>query len=360
MKKLYYKSKLLTYVLSILILVISSESLFSQSNPEQLDAYELEKEPLPKKKEDPFEDSNSKLKYFSINPGLTLESVTVDISGRGNNATMTQKGPGEFTWMLDVKSRDFQISDYVGIHLLIHNSNFYLNNQFVPQPAEVSSAEEESSSGGSVTGNRTKQDVNTRMQGFYSMTMPILYFGEEGSDSYRFGLGFGPSNVRLNGQVDFQNPNITSTYLFSDISNRENFLNNVSAIQFLTGNISPTSGDPTVSYLIGNLSSGNNLEALGLYFAANQLLKPDPLAFYFLSSSPGLYTPLEALTLASLSRSQVNIAKRNAFAFLFYFETPKFGPLKFRLSFGGPIFKENGYTYEFRTFHLALFAPIEF
>lgn len=102
------------------------------------------------------------------------------------------------------------------------------------------------------------------------------------------------------------------------------------------------------------------MKALGLYYAANDLLKPDPWAFYFVSTAPLLYTPLEALTLASLSRSQVNIAKRNAFAFLFFFETPKFGPVKFRLSFGGPIFKENGYTYEFRTFHLALFAPIEF
>ncbi|MCG9875961.1 MAG: hypothetical protein MH321_14385 [Leptospiraceae bacterium] len=360
MKFIILKTFQRIFLLPLILIPISISTLFAQGIPQENDSFNLEEKQNNQEIKDPFEKSNSKLKYFSINPGVTLESVTVDISGRGNNATMTQEGPGEFTWMFDVKSRDFQISQYVGIHLLLHNSNFYLNNQFVARPAEFSSPEEDSSTNSGPSGNRIKQDVNTRMQGFYSMTMPILYLGEEGSDNYRLGFGFGPSNIRLNGQVDFQNPNISATYLLSDISNRENFLNTVTTIQFLTGNISPTSGDPTVSYLIGNLSTGRNLEALGLYYAANDLLKPDPLAFYFLSSTPGLYTPLEALTLASLSRSQVNIAKRNAFAFLFFFETPKFGPVKFRLSFGGPIFKENGYTYEFRTFHLALFAPIEF
>ncbi|WP_232380562.1 hypothetical protein [Leptospira ainlahdjerensis] len=45
---------------------------------------------------------------------------------------------------------------------------------------------------------------------------------------------------------------------------------------------------------------------------------------------------------------------------MFFFETPKIGYFKFRLAFGGPLFKDNGYTYEFRTFHLAIFTPIEF
>ncbi|MCZ8347100.1 MAG: hypothetical protein O9346_11830 [Leptospiraceae bacterium] len=46
--------------------------------------------------------------------------------------------------------------------------------------------------------------------------------------------------------------------------------------------------------MIGNLSTGRNLEALGLYYAANDLLKPDPWAFYFVPTAPLLHFPLGA------------------------------------------------------------------
>lgn len=306
-------------------------------------------------------------KWFSINPGVTLESVTVDIRGKGNDATMTQEGPGKTTWMLDVKSRDFQISEYIGVHFLLHNSSFFLNNQFLPKPINAPSG---SSSSGSSSGNgssstassddRTKQDVNTRVEGIYSMAIPILYLGKEGSDSFRLGVGVGPANVKMTGSVDFQDPALSLGYLFLDTTNRTTFLNNLSTLQFLTGNINPASGDPLVSYLLGNLSAGKNLEVLGYYYASKGLLRPDPIAFYAYFAHPGTYTPLEAITLGSLARSQVNFSKQQVFSFMFYFETPKIGYFKFRLAFGGPLFKDNGYTYEFRTFHFALFTPIEF
>ncbi|WP_245667189.1 hypothetical protein [Leptospira tipperaryensis] len=305
-------------------------------------------------------------KWFSINPGVTLESVTVDIRGKGNDATMTQEGPGKATWMLDVKSRDFQISEYIGVHLLLHNSSFFLDNQFMPKPIDTPSSSSSGSSSGSgssssaSSSDRTKQDVNTRVEGIYSMAIPILYAGKEGSDSFRFGFGAGPANVKMTGSVDFQDPALSLGYLLLDTTNRTTFLNNLSALQFLTGNINPASGDPLVSYLLGNLSTGKNLEMLGYYYASKGLLRPDPLALYAYFAHPGTYSPLEALTLGSLSRSQVNFSKQQVFSFMFYFETPKIGYFKFRLAFGGPLFKDNGYTYEFRTFHLALFTPIEF
>lgn len=305
-------------------------------------------------------------KWFSINPGITLESVSVDIRGKGNEATMTQEGPGKTSWMLDIKSRDFQISEYIGVHFLLHNSAFFLNNQFMPKPIDAPSGSSSgsSSSGGSSSpsssGDRTKQDVNTRVEGIYSMAIPIVYFGKEGSDSFRFGFGIGPANVKMTGSVDFQDPTLSLGYLFMDSNNRTAFLNNLSALQFLTGNINPAGGDSLVSYLLGNLSTGKNLEMLGYYYASKGLLRPDPLALYTYFAHPGTYTPLEALTLGSLSRSQLSFSKQQVFSFMFYFETPKLGYFRFRLAFGGPLFKDNGYTYEFRTFHLALFTPIEF
>ncbi|PJZ71423.1 hypothetical protein CH373_02680 [Leptospira perolatii] len=308
-------------------------------------------------------------KYFSLNPGVTLESVTVDISGRGNNATMTQAGPGKSTWMLDIKSKDFQIGEWYGIHLLLHNSSFDLNNQFVPKPPSgPSTSDSGGSSSGSTSntsptgsGDRVKADLNTRMEGVYSMAIPIFYLGKSNSDSFRFGLGVGPSQVRLNGNVDFSNPLVNLAIGLGDSSNRTLFLNNISAIQFGLGNVNPSTGDPVVTYLLANLSTGNNLELLGLYLASKGLLHPDPFALGVLAMNPGLYTPLEALTIGSLARTQVSFSASTFTSFLFFFETPRiFDIVRFRLAFGGPIFHQNGYTYEFRTFHLALYVPVEF
>ncbi|MDF3819321.1 hypothetical protein P3G55_05395 [Leptospira sp. 96542] len=328
----------------------------------------LDSEPRsePSQKDSDIPKEKSKVKYFSINPGFTLESVTVDIKGRGNNATMTQPGPGKQSWMLDIKSADYQISKYFGIHMLLHNSSFELNNQFVASKPEIEgssySSSESSSSGGSGTpgeSNRVKTDLGTRIRGVYSMAIPVFYFGNSDSDSFRFGLGVGPSRVQLEGNADFQNPNLGFAFALANPSNRTEFLNTLSAYQFFSGNVNPASGDVVSSYLLANLSAGNNLELLGAYLASKGLLRPDALALSAYAS--GRYTPLEALAISSLFRTQVNFRSTTFTSFMVFFETPKIVDLlRIRISFGGPIVKDNGYTYEFRTFHFAFFTPLEF
>ncbi|TGL45266.1 hypothetical protein EHQ49_06190 [Leptospira perdikensis] len=316
---------------------------------------------------DPPQEEPRRTKYFSINPGVTIESVTVDISGRGKNATMTQEGPGKISWMLDVKSADYQITKYFGINLLLHNSNFYLDRQFVSKlpsvdsPSSSTSASDSGSSGskGSNTNvnqsNRVKDDLDTNIEGTYSMLVPIFYIGNP--ETMRLGFGLGPARVRMRGNADFQDPGTGIALALANRGNRAEFLNNVSAIQFASGNINPND-DPTLSYLLANLGTGNNLELLGYYFASQGLLRPDLTALSAFST--GRYSAVESMALSSLFRNQVNINANARFAFMFYVETPPFVGLRGRLSFGGPIVKENGYTYEMRTFHIALYMPIEF
>lgn len=317
-----------------------------------------------KKKKESETESRS-IKWFSLNPGVTIDSVTVDVSGRAGSAVMTQDGIGRVTWMFDIKSREYQMFENFGVHLLMHNSGFYMDRQFLPEfKSEGASASSEKGSGSSSSsgssGSRTKQDAGTRIDGSYSMVLPVLYWGKKGSDHYRLGFGAGPANVNMTGSVDFQNPVLTYSSIFADTSNRNTYLQNLSTLHFISGTMNPANGDPVVSYLIGNLSQGRNLELLGAYYASKNLLTFDPLSLYIFARTPGQFTLLEAVTLGNLAKNQINISRQNVGSFMFFFESPKVGYVKFRVAFGGPLFKDNGYQYEFRTFHIAAFMPIEF
>ncbi|MCB1179952.1 MAG: hypothetical protein KDK36_20410 [Leptospiraceae bacterium] len=87
----------------------------------------------------------------------------------------------------------------------MHNSDFYLNNQFVLD-SSISTSDSE---GGRSSSSRVKKDVNTMISGYYSMAIPVLYFGKKNGESFRFGLGFDPSNVKIFGNVDFADGNPT-------------------------------------------------------------------------------------------------------------------------------------------------------
>lgn len=305
-----------------------------------------------------------KYRYISINPGVTIESVSLSIQGRNRDALMVQDDPGRVSWLLDVKSPEYQFSKYIGVNLLLHNSNFYLNRQSIPRilsksaSVETSTSESDSSSsdGDSLTPKKTKvtEDVGTNVEGSYSMLVPIFYLGNP--DTFRLGFGMGPAQVRLRGNVDFKDAASNLLIAFS-APGRDNFLNNLRAYQFVSGNINPDS-DPTLSYLVANLSSGNNLELVGYYLASQGLLRPDATALTAYLS--GRYNAVESFAISSLMRNQVSVNAVAKFAFMMYLESPPFLSLRARLSFGGPIVKENGYTYELRTFHLAMYMPIEF
>ncbi|MBL0956614.1 MAG: hypothetical protein IBJ01_17800 [Leptospira sp.] len=305
-----------------------------------------------------------KYRFVSINPGVTLESVSLSIQGRNRDALMVQDDPGRVSWLFDVKSPEYQISKYFGVNLLLHNSNFYLNRQSIPKifsksaSVESSSSESNSSSsdGDSISSksNKVTEDVGTNVEGSYSMLVPIFYIGNP--DTFRLGFGMGPAHVRLRGNVDFKDTASNLLIAFSG-PGRNSFLNNLGAYQFVSGNLNPNS-DPTLTYLVANLSTGNNLELVGYYLGSQGLLRPDTtaLAAYF----SGRFNAVESLAISSLMRNQVRVNAVAKFAFMMYLESPPFLGLRARVSFGGPIVKENGYSYELRTFHLALYMPIEF
>ncbi|PKA15666.1 hypothetical protein [Leptospira haakeii] len=295
-------------------------------------------------------------KYFSIYPGFNVEEITVDISGKGNEAIMSQVTSNKPSWLFDLKSKEFQISEWIGVHLLVHNSDFYLDKQVVqedPYAASDPFSEDKKSSN-----KRTSRDVGTRMNGNYSMAMPVIYVGRDNEDSWRFGLGFGPANVRLTGTADFFKSSDIFTYTEGMYANRTDYLNQLSMMQFYNGNINFREGDPVVSYLLANLSQGNNLELLGLYYASKGLLNVDPFLLFFGDRTK--YSDLELVTLNSLARSQVNVHATSVFSYMIFIETGKLGFVKFRLALGGPIFKQQGYTYEFRNLQFSAYMPIEF
>lgn len=246
---------------------------------------------------------NPRYRYLSINPGITLEKVTLSIQGKNRDATMVQRDDlGKISWLLDVKSPEYQFNEYFGVNLLLHTSNFYLNRQSIPKifsnsPSVSNSPDEDSRSSdpndSGIKNRRVIEDVYTNVEGRYSMLVPIFYLGNP--DTFRFGFGIGPAHVKLKGNVDFKDPASNLLLIYSGPSRNE-FLNQVSAYQFASGNINPNT-DPTLSYLVANLSSGNHLELTAYYLASQGLLRPDLAAVTIFQS--GKYNALEALAPSS-------------------------------------------------------------
>ncbi|MCB1178117.1 MAG: hypothetical protein KDK36_11100 [Leptospiraceae bacterium] len=325
---------------------IQEEGLSEDSNPNP----EIPKLEIEPEKKSP--------KWFSINPGVVFGSKTLRVNGFGNEALITEGQAASTDWMFDVKSRNFQFSEYFGVHLLFHNSSFLLDHQFVTRPSAPSSGEEGGSGGET---KQSREDLGTRVSGRYSMLVPIFYFGKDDTDAARLGFGVGPSNVKLVGNADFQDSSFALMSLLSDTSNKVAYLNRITSYQLLRGAIDLNGGDPVYNYLLMNLSTGQNLEYLGYYLAYKNLLKIDPLFLAFNGGKTGTYNAIEALALSSLARGNFNINKQLAFSFMALLESPKiFNLFRFRLTFGGPVFKESSYTFRLNTFQLALFVPIDF
>lgn len=295
----------------------------------------------------PNESKDRMPKYFSLYPGFNTENNSLHVKGNGNESHMGS-GRAQFNWLLDLKSKEFQFSEWSGVHLLIHSSEITMNTQSV-QVASASDSAEKSE----------YIDVGTRIRGNYSMFVPMVYLGRANEDSWRFGIGAGPARLRMTGSTDFFNNNYFAYYITGLDSPRSDFLNQLSTIQIINGNIDISKGDPIVNYLIVNLSQGNNLELLGLYYASKGLLNTDPFLLFFAGGNPQ-YSALDILTLNSLARSQVNISRSNVISIMGYIETGKIGPIKLRLSFGGMGFRERGYYYELSSFQFSAYMPIEF
>ncbi|TGL60421.1 hypothetical protein [Leptospira sarikeiensis] len=310
----------------------------------------------------------SKAKYFSIQPGGSYDFLSdLTFNGRGRSADM---GIGRPTpnFFFDIRSKDLKINEAFGVQLLFHSASKEFDRQSysVPAPdADSSSGSSSGSSSSSTTGenkkNQVTADLGTRVKVDYNYIIPTFYWGNPEVDGFRMGLGFGLADMRLRGNVDFRDPGDTLAKMYGATGDRESFLNTLSFVQLSSGLVDLRKGDPIFNYLLLNLSQGNNLELMGAYLASQGThFSTDIISLFVYANLQGNFTPLELLALSALSRTSVNAKDRQVFAYMLYVETPKFGFVRARLSWHGPLFKDSGYTIHMSTLEFALMVPIDF
>ncbi|MDX1960233.1 MAG: hypothetical protein SFU98_16810, partial [Leptospiraceae bacterium] len=237
-------------VLIILFFLVSKTFIFAEEQDEKS---------APKKE---FE----KFKYFSFAPGVNFQSVDF-IAKQGNRSAHMANPEGITSYSLDLKSRDFQISENFGSSLILYNGSLRLNKQFLSDPFSGSLTDESSPSPKKIA------DLGTDVRIDYSYLIPSFYFGKKDFESIRFGLGLGLGRTKVLGNMSFEDPIEYAFLLFKD--NRKNLLDAITFKQYSTGSIDIRTGDPILNYLYLNLNSGNNLETLVLYMASQGLISFD-------------------------------------------------------------------------------------
>ncbi|MCW7468469.1 hypothetical protein [Leptospira kanakyensis] len=299
-------------------------------------------------------------KFLTIYPGLQITTNNITMkTPYGSTASMTNDTSigRNLRFFFDLKSPEWQTGKYVGFFLFNRNGKFQLTSQVIKRN-EFSAAQEGEEQNSTYTAS-----IGTEVSGSYSMVLPVMYFGEKGSDHFRIGLGYGISQVNIKGTSDFNNgqslQNNTLIYLYggSTLESRVDTIGRYSLLS--TGNIDR---DPYRAYLLSNLSTGKNLENLGLYSALQGEMTPksfDPLVLYMFNSlTNGQLNPIELYALSTLLKGRVNTASKYAQTYYFFWEVP-FGPINWRVGVGIIDYKQNHFDVQLRNFETALYVPID-
>ncbi|WP_244932515.1 hypothetical protein [Leptospira yanagawae] len=195
------------------------------------------------------------------------------------------------------------------------------------------------------------------------MILPAIYYGKDGNDKFRLGLGLGFSKVNIKGTADFNDGygNFNNFLVFSSGRNFDEKIDNMGKYSLLNnGNID---ADPYRAYLLSNLSAGNNLESLGLYTLLKGDVNPksiDPfLALFYSQLTQNNLSPLELYALLTLGIGRVNSSANQAKSFYVFWEIP-IGAINWRLRLSGPFYSQNGYKISLTTVEMSFYTPIEF
>lgn len=297
--------------------------------------------------------------FFSLLPGIQYRSTNLVLNApNGSRLRMPDEEITETKFFMDIKSRDFHFGEVWGVFLLYQNFDFVLTKQSINK----------SYAGFSSTGtdvyasNNQVNNVGTEMKGNITSLMPIFYLGDREREIFRIGLGIGPSKVHMKGNPDFYNGWNAEAPVLALIGNGSlsEKLDRYGDVALLR-NGKPES-DPINAYLLSNLSQPGNLELFGLYQYNKGNLDISNLNGYSLllvsQYAEGNLNPLQILSLAAVSKSDLKLKEKYVSSFYFFFEIP-FYDVTFRFGYGGPIYYQEDYRVRFHNVDLSVFVPID-
>ncbi len=300
--------------------------------------------------------------WIRLNPGFLISNTSLSISGQGfrsgTRANMvTKNSGGKPDWMLDLKSRDFPLTKHWGVHLLAHSRTFDLKYQSY---RETITADD-----GSESEETVIEDLGTRMRGYFTLTVPVVYYNFNGQEEgFRFGLGYGPSVVRLQGTAALDS-GLTLAPLFLS-QDRDTMVRDLQLNTLVQGSIDFTQGDPVYGSLLLGLREPGGLERMGVYLMARGDIKTDITTLFLIhyltsGQAPGdlLLTPLEAVGAVGLAN--LNLDFREDFAPSYFIHGEYIWEhAVIRLALGGPMFNRDGFRYSLTGVILSFSVPVRF
>jgi hypothetical protein len=271
---------------------------------------------------------------------------------------MPDEETNETKFFMDIKSRDFNFTDFFGSFILLQSYDFALTKQSVHKQYGNFL-----STGTSVYGSPNHvQNLGTHMDGNITTLMPIFYLGDKEKEFFRIGFGIGSSRVRMSGNPDFYNgwSEEASVIAMTGSGSLGDKIDHFGDLALMRNG--KPENDLINSYLLSNLSVPGNLELLGLYQYSKGNLEVSSLNAYSMlllsQISDGTLTPLQIISLASVGRSDFKLKQKNVSSFYFFFELP-FYDVTFRFGYGGPIYQQEDYRITFRNVDLSVYAPID-
>ncbi|WP_238325549.1 hypothetical protein [Leptospira inadai] len=327
---------------SFLLKVCGLAFLFSLSYPvytQEIDRWgELIKENTAVSLEEKLRKENQetekyRTKYFSVNPGISLSHTEAAIRRGDYVGLMTQSHYVKPNLFLEIKSRDFKISDWFGFQFLSSTSTFDMDNQEVDSlPDNITF-----NNFGLVNfvntrlQNRTKrEDLGTDMKGFYSLLLPVLFLGKSNSDGFRLGVAGGIGYLNADGDLYIKNRNEPFLALSSVDSsgnfNPQEYVRAFGAYNYLAG-----LKDPLM--LMNSLSNYNQREFAAIVLADGYTSrKLDLLTFNQLVFNLGV-DPYSAAFLSYKPKTKEHISNKDALAFNAFLEFPTIFGIKSKLSY---------------------------
>ncbi|MBR30111.1 MAG: hypothetical protein CMN77_02275 [Spirochaetaceae bacterium] len=300
--------------------------------------------------------------WIRLNPGFLLSSTSLTISGQGfrsgTDATMVNRRSfGKPDWMLDMKTKDFPLTQHWGVHVLAHTRTFDLKYQSYKETVTADD--------GSESSETVVEDLGTRMRGYYALTVPVVYYNVNGKEEgFRFGVGYGPSVVRLQGSAALDS-GLTLAPLFL-AQDRDTMVRDLQLNTLVQGSINFREGDPVYGSLLLGLRDAGGLERMGVYLMARGDIKTDITTLFLIhyltsGQAPGnlLLTPLEAVGAVGLANLNLDFREDFAPSYFIHGEYV-WKRAVIRLALGGPIFSRGGFRYSLTGVILSFSVPVRF
>lgn len=297
--------------------------------------------------------------YVTLYPGFQYRANNLTISTpNGSQVRLQEYDLANTKLFVDAKSREVHLNSIIGVYFLVQNYEFEQTSQTI-----------DLNLGGYLPNNTPSlgspyqtRDLGTRTTGRITNLLPVIFIGEKGKENFRFGLGMGVSNVRIEGNPDLYDGLGTQVPL-SNFANEAPLFNKLDHIGklalFRNGKLE---SDPVSLYLLSNLGQPGNLESLGLYQLSKGTLNINslnPYTLYWLNQlSERSLSAIEIITLANMGKSNLNFRHNYVPSIYSFFEVPVW-EIVLRFGYGGPLYYEDGFRFTFRNVDISTYLPID-